>query len=333
MRISFEPISSIPAPLLIQHLLEYGLPAEIIEWKYFDKGFRPEGERGFVWLKEGRVRGIVGLIPYNLGCTTELRGGAWSCDWFVSGNPGVGPLLLQYAAAQCGILTTTGGNEATKRMVPRIAARTVTHASTQWVRPLRVGGLRNFRRAANRLPGWSWGWLEGVGIKGVPYRAAASARSEAGVSRHALEPVLARRPDEGWAPHYDLDYVDWQLGRCPAVEALTVSSLDPEAATGAVTWRARSGKEWRLVLWAHADRGAARAVLAEALRQADVAGGHLMSAIVAETDVRLQTLLAEAGFAPTDLVFPLYVLAGPTASPVDGLSQLGYLDSDLAYRF
>jgi hypothetical protein len=74
-------------------------------------------------------------------------------------------------------------------------------------------------------------------------------------------------------------------------------------------------------------------VLIEAVRRAGEQGGHQLSAIVGETDGQTQALLADAGFRRSDLVFPLYVLAGSTGTAVEGLGYQCYLDSDLAYRF
>lgn len=159
-------------------------------------------------------------------------------------------------------------------------------------------------------------------------------RFETGVVAGVLDAVLSGRPDEGWVPRYDVAYVDWQIGRCPALECATIWTDALESKTAAVLWRARGGTRWRVAIWAQPDHPAhARSVLIEAVRRAGEQGGHQLSAVVAETDGQTQALLADAGFRRSDLVFPLYVLAGSTGTAVEGLGYQCYLDSDLAYRF
>ena len=339
LRANFQPLGSVPADLLKSHLLEYGLPAEIIEWKYFDSQFRPAGERGYVWLKDGRVRGVIGLIPFVLGDKTEHHSCAWTCDWFVAVsalNPGIGALLLKHAIDQSGLLTTIGGNEATSRMVPRMATHTVPSAAFEWILPLRLGGTRNFQRLANRLPPWSVNWLRNTSVASAPRvgTSAPQTRVHAGIYASALEPVLGSAAPDPWTPRYDLAYVDWQLGRCPAVEVATVWASDHGAATGAVIWRARNGSRWRIELWTLAESAAhAGAVLAEAIRQVRKQGGHVVSVLLASADTLGQSLFSSAGFRRSRLAVPLYVLGSRVNPGPEGLRRLSYLDSDLAYRF
>ena len=339
MRATFQPISSVPEDLLTSHLLEYGLPAEIIEWKYFDRRFRPAGERGFVWVKDGRVRGVIGLIPYVLGDKTERHNCAWTCDWFVAvsdRNPGIGALLLKHAIEGQGLLTTLGGNEATSRMVPRMAAHTVPTAGFEWTLPLRLGGTRNFQRLANRMPGWALNWLKDTPVARAPRigQSSPQTRVEPGVCAAALGPILSASSMERWVPRYDVEYVDWQIGRCPAVESATVWDADTAAATGAVIWRAVHGFRWRIVLWTLAGSAAhAGAVLAEAVRQVRARGGHALSVLIAARDDAGQELFQTAGFRRSKLGVPLYVLGSRRGPGPEGLTRLSYLDSDLAYRF
>ena len=339
LRANLQPLSSVPAALLKSHLLDYGLPAEIIEWKYFDPRFRPAGERGYVWLKDGRVRGVIGLIPYVLGDKTEHHNCAWTCDWFVAVsalNPGVGALLLKHAIEHSGLLTTIGGNEATSRMVPRMATHTVPTAGFEWILPLRLGGTRNFQRLANRLPAWSVNWLRDMSVARAPRFEASAPQTkvQAGVCAHGLEPVLGAADPDSWTPRYDVAYVDWQLGSCPAVEVATIWATDKQAATGAVIWRALNGSRWRIALWTLAHSAAhAGAVLAEAIRQVRNRGGHALSVLIASADTRGQALFKSAGFRRSGPGVPLYVLGSRANPGPEGLRRLSYLDSDLAYRF
>ena len=321
---------------MTSHLLTYGLPAEIIEWKYFDRQFRPGRERGYVWLKDGQVRGIIGLIPFTLGDQTEQHDCSWTCDWFVAvseRNPGIGALLLKRAIDEAGLLTTLGGNEATSRMVPRMAAHSLKAAGFEWVKPIRLGGVRNFRRVATRLPRWALGWLEDAPLEGASRTAGSSVRVAPGVHASALEGVLAGQAAGRWVPQYDVDYVDWQIGRCPAVECATIWTTDPAGASAAVIWRALKGRQWRIAVWSSLGAPThAQSVLGEAVRQVRLQGGFGLSAVVAEGDGPGQQLFEGAGFRRTPLAFPLYVL-GTAAAPVTRLGRLSYLDSDLAYRF
>ena len=152
--------------------------------------------------------------------------------------------------------------------------------------------------------------------------------------RRALEPILAACAQERWVPRYDVEYVDWQVGRCPAVESATVWATDTAAATGAVIWRAVRGFRWRIALWTLARSAAhAGAVLAEAVRQVRARGGHALSVLIAAADVDGQELFHSAGFRRGRLAVPLYVLGSRRGPGPEGLTRLSYLDSDLAYRF
>ena len=49
MRFSFEPIQPAHAASLKEHLAPFGLPPEIVEWKYFQRPWQDD-LTGLVWL-------------------------------------------------------------------------------------------------------------------------------------------------------------------------------------------------------------------------------------------------------------------------------------------
>src|SRR4029453_8960987 len=107
MRLSIEPIDERHRESLKRHLAPFGLPAEIVEWKYFRRSLRQEGDRGFVWVRQGEVRGAIGLIPFSVRGPANVMRASWTCDWVVDdpqSNPGVGVMLIHRARDAAGVL-------------------------------------------------------------------------------------------------------------------------------------------------------------------------------------------------------------------------------------
>jgi hypothetical protein len=338
MKVSIEPASAVPPHLLREHLLNYGLPAEIIEWKYFDRCQKEGREGASVWVKDGTVKGMIGMIPFALGRGSETIECAWTCDWFVADaakHPGIGVLLLKAALEKAGLLLTLGGNEATGRLVPRMAKHVVRDAAVELSVSLRLGGTRTFRRLESRLPA---SLMRPFAQIQAGRRTVASGRaaveSEAGVSPALMRALASATGDgDGWVPTYDFEHLQWMLGRCPAVESASVYSTGTAPPAAAVVWRPTAGRRWRMALWqAPGAEVQAAAVIDESVRLIDQQGGHAVSTIAARTDVAALALLSAANFQEGELSLPLYVLsAGET--PVHDVARLSHLDSDLAYRF
>ncbi|MBV8514077.1 MAG: hypothetical protein JO260_02135, partial [Acidobacteria bacterium] len=60
---SFQPLSSLDPELLVEYLGREDFPADIVRWKYFNSEFNRGRERGYAWVKDGKIGGFLGLIP------------------------------------------------------------------------------------------------------------------------------------------------------------------------------------------------------------------------------------------------------------------------------
>jgi len=340
MRVSIEPLSAVPGPLVKDLLRQYGFTPEVIEWKYFDAGFRPGRERGYAWVRKDRLEGMIGLIPYSLAGPTGDRPCAWTCDWFVGSakqNPGIGVLLLKTAIEREGLLTTVGGNELTTQLVPRMAAHTDADGGFEFVLPLRVGGTSFFGRVQRKLP---MAPVQAVGDVRLPRTdgrpvPGLTVTSEAGVSKGVLD-LLAGLPRLEWAPAYDRAHLEWHLVRCPEVESASATASDGAAVRAAsLFWRARADRRsWRMALWLRpGDADAARLVVDETARVIARERGQSVATIVGRRETETLQVLGAAGFRRTDRALPFYVLTTESPAPITGCGRMGFLDSDLGYRF
>src|SRR5215813_3457927 len=152
MPAGFQPLSSIDPAALIEYLGREGNPAEMVQWKYFDSRFNANRERGYAWVKDGKIGGFIGLIPFQVCIDGRIAEAAWTCDWSVQDQTGrgTGILLVRQAQEKYEFLTQLGGNEATQRIISRLAAITVNDAGVRFYLPLRLGAI--FRLACTRLP-------------------------------------------------------------------------------------------------------------------------------------------------------------------------------------
>lgn len=340
MRLTIVPLSEVPSSLLKDYLGGQGMPSEIISWKYFDSAFNRGRERGFVWLREGRVAGFVGLIPFDLSGGGNRSQTAWTCDWSVGepdANPGFGVMLLKRAIDSCGHLMALGGNENTQRLLPRIATRTVPEAGLMFGLPLRLGAV--FRKLG-RLP--EAGPLRRIfsALSGIPLRWVGGAESRVRVERGvspAISALLESERGPGWSPRYDFEYLNWQVGRCPAVVSWTcIAPGEAGSRAAALFWRpVDSSNLWRTAVWMEAGgQESLRAVLREVVRRIYGEGGVAVSAIVSRLDHDLIQILREIGFVRIGAPRPLFVCTpGRNRGSLDEPGRLSYLDTDLAYRF
>ena len=122
MSAGFQPLSSIDPGALIEYLGREGNSAEIVQWKYFDSRFNANRERGYAWVKDGRIGGFIGLIPFQVWINGRIAGAAWTCDWSVQDQSGrgTGILLIRQAQEKYEFLTQLWGNEATQRIISRL---------------------------------------------------------------------------------------------------------------------------------------------------------------------------------------------------------------------
>ncbi len=152
---SFQPLSALDPELLVEYLGREEFPADIVRWKYFDARFNRDRERGYAWVKDGKIGGFLGLIPFQVVLNGRVADAAWTCDWSVQDQTakGVGILLIRQAQNRYEFLTQLGGNDATQRIVSRLSSMTENEAGVVYHLPLRVGAaLRVVRRKKPKLP-------------------------------------------------------------------------------------------------------------------------------------------------------------------------------------
>ena len=337
---SVVPLSEVPAELLLEFLGRVGMTREVAAWRYLDEGFNRGRNRGFAWVRRGRVEGMIGTIPFRISGPGAAKEVNWSSDWILadpSSNPGMGMLLLRRAIESSVALFALGGNENTRRLLPRVATHTVPDAALGMHLLLRSGALLrriDQRGMLGRLPKPRLLYM--IPLRWVPGAGSSpDMRTEPGVSRQ-IAPLLDSRREEDWSPHYDFTYVSWQIGRSPLIRCWTsYSSSAGEPAAGVVYWTsAATGEFWRLALWYQRGcRDRLDAVLRHAVSEIYRRGGMAVSAIVSRLDTDVQGALRARGFLPLGPRRPLYVCAGQDDSSVSELSGLSYLDTDLGYRF
>jgi hypothetical protein len=339
MRASIEPVSGVPSKLLTDLLQRYGLPPEIIEWKYFDPAWSPRGERGYVWIRDGRAQGMIGLIPFRMSGPGGGISAAWTCDWYVDAsekNPGMGVLVFKEAIAKTGVLFTLGGNEATARIVPRLATQTTPQAAVEMTLSLTVGGTVTYGRVARRLP-----LLERLRLDRLPlHRGRAGLRERTvgltgGIAREVAG-LIEEGSMSGWAPAYDAAQLAWQFERCPAVEAASAFVPGEQGARAAlIAWHPRGmSRQWRVALWPRPGcEDAAHMLLRETLAEIARRRGQSVSTIVAHRDTPVRGSFEGLGFRPTQKVLPLYALGNRSVPPITDVGRISHTDSDLGYRF
>jgi len=255
-------------------------------------------------------------------------------------SPGMGIVLLRAAIGAARFAMSLGGNELTRSLLPRIAAQTIADAGAVYVLPLRLGYVleKVDRRLQSRVPGAPALARTLLGSLPLP----AMRRRDAGIDIQPgvaprLEHALARHPQPTPAPAYDLEYVQWQCGRCPEIDSWTVlDGRDVAASAAAVVFRARSAPgHWRMVWWEPAAGAAAAGanVLRAASAFARAQGARSLSAIVSRADERAASRLRAEGFMLQRGGQPLYVNPSDRAAfvPFDRVGSLSYLDTDLAH--
>ena len=340
---SIVPLSTLPQSLLMDFLRGRGMSDEVVRWKYFDADFNRDRERGLVWMKDGRVEGFLGLIPWLLRCGRQVWDMAWTCDWMLAnpqGSPGMGVALLKNALQSHDHVLSFGGNETTRKLLPRLASQTIENAGQVYWKPLRLGAVLKKGVSALHWPQWlDQRWLGQVPLGLMPRgrRGLPTVHSQAG-----LPPDLARLLErssgtDAWQVHDSCADLDWMLCRCPNVvsESCFVAGADgPEAA--AVMWHPRESTDfWRLVLWGNgASSEAWTALLRDVVCRVYDGGGLAVALIVAQQDQELVGKLTSNGFWKTKRHLPLYVSTQRASSQSVGqVGHLSYLSTDLAYRF
>lgn len=340
----FLPLSETPRPALEQYLLRAGLAADVVVWKYFDTRFAPGRERGIAWLRGDKVEGLLGLVPSRFREGARLLDVGWTSDWAVEDaerRPGIGIKLLTRAQQHVDAVLTLGGNEQTRSLLPRIARDTIEEAAVDWYLPLRLGGTSLAARLRRRWAGAWWRPMEQWPLPSAiwmsrPHDTSTRVAVVQGISAQ-LEQVLGPVGDEATnGPVYDVDYVDWQLGRCPVVDSWTLMTESARPSAAAVLWRRRQSKRvWRLAAWRRdgAD-DEVRALVRCAIDEVRGGGGAGLAVLAPSVDPGLAGVLQELGFRRVNEPRPLFVTTNEPAAGggVHGVRRLSYVDSDLAYR-
>ena len=142
MRPSLLKLAEAPPTLVRDYLVRQDISPEIVDWKYFDARFSRGRERGFVCMKDDKVCGFLGLIPFQVRKDARTLECAWSCDWSVDASQvagGMGIMMVKQAKDAYDAVFNVGGNENTRRIFPRLSDRTVWDAGISFVLPLRLG--------------------------------------------------------------------------------------------------------------------------------------------------------------------------------------------------
>jgi hypothetical protein len=152
MASGFQPLSALDPDWLVEYLGREGHAAEEVRWKYFDSRFNRNRERGYAWVKDGKIGGFLGLIPFQVVVGDRVADAAWTCDWSVQDPTarGIGILLIRQAQDKYEFLTQLGGNEATQRIISRLSSKTVNDAGIVFHLPLRLGAMLRVAGASFR---------------------------------------------------------------------------------------------------------------------------------------------------------------------------------------
>jgi hypothetical protein len=337
---AFAPLSSIAPTALIEYLGREGNSAEIVQWKYFDSRFNRNRERGYAWMKDGKIGGFIGLIPFQVAIGGRVAEAAWTCDWSVQDQTGrgTGILLIRQAQEKYEFLTQLGGNEATQRIVSRLASKTVNDAGLMFYLPLRLGALLQLaRRRLPRVPIDAVGLVNRLPLR-WPQKPVSPARVtfEPGIS-NVLSSLLEPELRGDIYSLYDLEYMRWQIDACPLLTSETcylAGESAPRAA--ALIWRQKASSDfWRMALWSR--QGADREVdvlLSDVIRHIYERSGFLLSIVVSRLETSIIEALRSRGFLAAPRRRPLHIIHSKrTGEPVPELWPLSYLDTDFAYRF
>jgi hypothetical protein len=335
---SFQPLSALDPELLVEYLGREGFPADIVRWKYFDARFNRGWERGYAWVKDGKIGGFLGLIPFHVVLNGRVADAAWTCDWSVQDQSakGVGILLIRQAQNRYEFLTQLGGNEATQRIVGRLSSMTENEAGIVYHLPLRVGAaLRVVRRKKPNLPVDAIGLVNRIPMRWPRRISPGTVRFEPGVSEKLSSFLEPERRSDFYA-RYDFPYLKWQITDSPHLTAETcfdARGSEPRAA--ALIWREEQPDFWRLAIWWRT--GAEKEmdlVLSSAIRRVFESGGYILSFVVSRLDQAAIDLVRGKGFVAAPRRRPLHIIVSKKdGSPIPEMWPLSYLDTDYAYRF
>ena len=329
---SFVPLNEV-APELALKYLQTQMSREIAHWKYFDAEFNRGRNRGWVWLRENEVCGFVGQIPFQIARGDEILDAHWICDWSIAdpqGNAGAGARLFKRAIANCALPMVVGGNSISIPLLDRMAARTDFEATSEYRRFLRLEPI--IQALANKIPPLKL--LRPLGKLPV----ARLSQEKVWISNGIAENIAPLLPlaSKVWTAVYDVEFLRWQIERCPQLQAITVCDREENPHIAIVAWTHSGHSNWRFCLWQKPDcaTSTSRQVLAGALSHIMQRGATQVSCVLSRWDEAQISLLKSAGFAPTKLQRPLFFYDNVLSElQLTQLQQVNFLAADLGHRF
>ena len=325
------PLSDIEPELLVGYLVRRGIAEPTVRWKYFEREFNRDRERGFVALRDNQVVGFLGSIPVKLIRGDDEQADNWLCDWSIQDperDRGLGGALAKAALSATGRMIAFGGTRAAQARWPRYATRSDEEAGVVYRKRLTLLSYVRWLQSRRLLPRSRL--LDRLGL--IPTARLGEASGKCTVSRGARVPDSALQARSGhWRPTYGQEDLDWQLNRCPEVESWTVSG----GGDALLAWRSViDPSEWRFaILPGGGEPEKVRDLLDCALRLVRDQGGATVRVLVSRTDDDLAGPLVRAGFAKGRSRLPIhFVRIDPEDCP-STLQRLSYLDTDLGHRF
>jgi hypothetical protein len=326
--------------LVKEYLTGLGESRAVVEWKYFDQRFNNGRERGYVWISDGRIRGFIGLTPFQISHDHQHLSVAWSCDWSVErrAQPGLtGVLLVRESLRPYDFILSSGGNEKTRRIFSRIALSTSLGAGVTLHAPMRVGCFLQLlegtlgSQVLNKLQR-----LSNVPLRKIEREVPKwEVITEPGVSP-VLLPLLERRNAVEGSPLYDFEYLQWQIGRCPTLASWTMYINGVRGLRAALLlWCSAASRDyWRMaVLDTQSNRDELESLVTAALFYVYSQGGMALSVGASRHEMHFIRFMRTHGFIVSPRRRPLYILSGNrTRYTIPEPRQLSFLDTDWAYR-
>jgi GNAT superfamily N-acetyltransferase len=337
MKLRIERINDVPSDLLREYLRRQGWSDDLIEWKYFDDTFNAGRTRGFVWIHEGRVRGMIGMIPGLVAHDGRLWPVHWGCDWSVESperNRGIGIVLLQEAVKRVPSYIGVGGNEHSLRYVPKLAMKTFEHVAVDYHIPLRLDAVLD--KIGRRVPALGRRRWPVIGRLPVPrFRRPGGTygfrvRTEDGVPA-ILDGLLTSPRATGSYFAYDSAHVSWSISRCPVISSTCTYVADgPEPSAAVIYWTTRHAtRRWYATLWAREGADAAlSACLAETIRQSRARGSSRLTIKVARRDDDFIRLLRREGAIAGNRSSLFLIKTDEHLAGLPEPRRLSFLDSD-----
>src|SRR6476469_6664555 len=272
-----RPLSAVDPRQIVDFLCAQGMSQNIVRWKYFDRPPVSGEEHGQIVIKDGQVVGFIGLNPFT---TPNGLRAAWTCDWFAEGaGGGSGIALLSACMRAYDALYQLGGNERTQAILAKLAQRSIPGAGIEYYLPLRLG---SYLRPLARRSGVPVDRV--LGRIPLPRR---RGRNSDGSVRAGIAPEVAGLLAAGspTSPNYSLEYVDWQIGRCPVLSTSTCL-LPGESGAAILLWTTPAGgKFWRMApIWKEGASPGLEAALGPAIRHVYDSGGSRLSLFVSHRD-------------------------------------------------